>query len=75
MRAQTEILFFRWVTLTEQEWVSFRERRSFMLSIRPPFPPRSGRVLDREHQALRRAIPVISFCLACCISMAASVSD
>jgi hypothetical protein len=27
MRAQTEILFFRWVTLMEQKWVSPRERR------------------------------------------------
>jgi len=28
MRAQTKILFFRWVTLTEQRWAIFRERRS-----------------------------------------------
>jgi hypothetical protein len=28
MRAQTEILFTRWVTLTEHKWVIFRERRS-----------------------------------------------
>ena len=28
MRAQTEILFSRWVTLTEQKWISFHERRS-----------------------------------------------
>jgi hypothetical protein len=28
MIAPTEILFFRWVTLTEQKWVTFRERRS-----------------------------------------------
>ena len=28
MAAPVEILFFRWVTLTEQKWVSFRERRS-----------------------------------------------
>jgi hypothetical protein len=28
MRAQTEILFFRWVTLTERKRVTFRERRS-----------------------------------------------
>lgn len=28
MRAQTEILFSRWVTLTEHKWVIFRERRS-----------------------------------------------
>jgi len=28
MTAPTEILFFRWVTLTEQKWVIFRERRS-----------------------------------------------
>jgi len=27
MIAPTEILFFRWVTLTEQKWVTFRERR------------------------------------------------
>ena len=27
MHAQTDILFFRWVSLTEQKWVSFRERR------------------------------------------------
>jgi hypothetical protein len=28
MRAQTEILFSRWVTLTEHKWVIPRERRS-----------------------------------------------
>jgi hypothetical protein len=31
MRAQTEILFFRWVTLTEHKWVIFRERRSAII--------------------------------------------
>jgi hypothetical protein len=33
MRAQTEILFFRWVTLTERKWVIFRERRSTHMSM------------------------------------------
>ena len=28
MPTQTEVLFFRWVTLTEQKWISSRERRS-----------------------------------------------
>jgi hypothetical protein len=32
MRAQTEILFFRWVTLTERKRVTFRERRSLEIS-------------------------------------------
>jgi integrase len=34
MRAQTEILFFRWVTLTERKRVTFRERRSRTLEVR-----------------------------------------
>ncbi len=33
MRAQTEMLFFRWVTLTEHKWVIFRERRSLRVLI------------------------------------------
>jgi hypothetical protein len=28
MRAETETLFSRWVTLIEQKWITFRERRS-----------------------------------------------
>jgi hypothetical protein len=37
MIAPTEILFFRWVTLTEQKWVTFRERRR-PESMRPNSP-------------------------------------
>jgi len=34
MHAQTEILFFRWVTLTERKWVIFHERRSVTRTLR-----------------------------------------
>ncbi len=41
MRAQTEILFSRWVTLSERKWVILRERRRRWIALR-----RSPHVLD-----------------------------
>ena len=43
----------------------------------PSFPPRSGIFVSGGllHQALRLEMPLSNFCLACCIAIAASVSD
>ena len=43
MTAPTEIPFFRWVTLTEQKWVSFRERRRATVSANTSLNGLSGR--------------------------------
>jgi len=53
MRAQTEVLFFMWVTLTEHKWVIFRGRRS--LGPKSPSPSScplrdSGGGLSPDHQ-------------------------
>ncbi len=42
MRAQTEILFSRWVTLSERKWVILRERRRHSKAIATPFPSYDG---------------------------------
>jgi hypothetical protein len=54
MRTQTEILFFRWVTLTERKWVSFRERRSVLWKMATTERLRSIR--ERNIFGLERAI-------------------
>ena len=52
MTAPTEILFFRWVTLTEQKWVIFRERRSLPPDKRKARAKFQKKLLDVVDQGL-----------------------
>jgi hypothetical protein len=57
MRAPPRILFFRWVTLTEHYWVTFRERRSrTVLFHQPPIRP-SFRIFNNIIPLCRCGIP------------------